>query len=331
MPHLPSPNRYDNPALYRNSGRSGLKLPQISLGLWHNFGDNMPEESIRALVFRAFDLGITHFDLANNYGPPPGSAEKNFGKILHGDLAGYRDELIISTKAGYTMWEGPYGDWGSRKYLIASLDQSLQRLGLEYVDIFYHHRFDPHTPLEESMGALAQAVRSGKALYVGISNYNAEQTVRAAKLLRDLGTPCVIHQPKYHMFERTIERELLGVLAAEGIGCIPFCPLAQGLLTGRYLAGIPADARAARDPRFLKPEHITDIKVTQIRALNAIAQARGQSLAQMALAWVLRQPVVTSALIGASKPSQIEENLGALKGALFSAEELGRVDRILAA
>ncbi len=331
MPHLPSSSRYDNPALYRNSGRSGLKLPQISLGLWHNFGDNMPEESIRALVFRAFDVGITHFDLANNYGPPPGSAEKNFGKILHRDLAGHRDELIISTKAGYTMWEGPYGDWGSRKYLIASLDQSLQRLGLEYVDIFYHHRFDPHTPLEESMGALAHAVRSGKALYVGISNYNAEQTVRAAKLLRDLGTPCVIHQPKYHMFERTIERELIGVLATEGIGCIPFCPLAQGLLTGRYLAGIPADARAARDPRFLKPEHITDIKMTQIRALNAIAQARGQSLAQMALAWVLRQPVVTSALIGASKPSQIEENLGALKGALFSAEELGRIDRILAA
>ena len=330
MSHLPAANRYANPDLYRRCGRSGLKLPQLSLGLWHNFGDVDDPANRRALILRAFDLGITHFDLANNYGPPPGSAETNFGKILKADLAGYRDELIISSKAGYDMWPGPYGEWGSRKYVLASLDQSLKRLQLDYVDIFYSHRPDPHTPLEETMGALAHAVRSGKALYVGLSNYNPDQTARAAKILRELGTPCLIHQPKYHMFERTVEKGLLDVLTQEGIGCIPFCPLAQGLLTNRYLAGIPADSRAGHDPRFLKPEHITEAKVGQIRALDAIAKKRGQSLAQMALAWVLRLPAITTALIGASKVSQIEDNLGALKNLSFSPEELTAIERILA-
>mgnify|MGYP001553521564 CR=1 FL=1 len=330
MSHQPATTRYDQPGLYRTCGRSGLKLPRLSLGLWHNFGDPDDPANRRALILRAFDLGITHFDLANNYGPPPGAAERNFGAVLHADLAAHRDELVISTKAGYLMWEGPYGDWGSRKQLLASLDQSLQRLRLEYVDIFYSHRPDPATPLEETMGALAHAVRSGKALYVGLSNYSPEQTVRAARLLRELGTPCVIHQPRYHMFERTVEMGLLDVLASEGIGCIPFCPLAQGLLTGRYLAGIPADARAARDPRFLKPEHITGAKVEKIRQLNALAGAREQSLAQMALAWVLRLPAITSALIGASKVSQIEDNLGALRNSSFSTGELATIERILA-
>jgi L-glyceraldehyde 3-phosphate reductase len=330
MSHQPAANRYANPSLYRRCGRSGLQLPKISLGLWHNFGDVDAPENRRALVLRAFDLGITHFDLANNYGPPPGSAESNFGKILQADLAAHRDELIISSKAGYEMWPGPYGEWGSRKYVLASLDQSLKRLQLEYVDIFYSHRPDPNTPLEETMGALAHAVRSGKALYVGLSNYNPEQTSRAAKILRDLGTPCLIHQPKYHMFERTVEKGLLDVLTLEGIGCIPFCPLAQGLLTNRYLAGIPADSRAGHDPRFLKPEHITETKVGQIRALDALAKKRGQSLAQMALAWVLRLPAITTALIGASKVSQIEDNLGALKNLEFSADEIAAIDRILA-
>jgi L-glyceraldehyde 3-phosphate reductase len=329
MSHQPDPARYRHPDLYRACGRSGLKLPRLSLGLWHNFGDTDDSASSRALILRAFDLGITHFDLANNYGPPPGSAERNFGRVLHADLAAHRDELVISTKAGYLMWDGPYGEWGSRKNLLASLDQSLQRMQLEYVDIFYSHRPDPETPLEETMGALAHAVRTGKALYVGLSNYHPEQTARAARILRDLGAPCLIHQPKYHMFERTVERGLLEVLAQEGIGCIPFCPLAQGLLTNRYLAGIPADARAARDPRFLKPEHITEARVGQIRRLHALAQARGQSLAQMALAWVLRQPAVTSALIGASKVAQIEDNLGALKNLAFSTAELSQIDLIL--
>jgi L-glyceraldehyde 3-phosphate reductase len=329
MAYIPAPSRYDNSALYRRCGRSGLKLPRLSLGLWHNFGDTDVYENSRALVLRSFDLGITHFDLANNYGPPPGAAERNFGRMLREDLAAHRDELIISTKSGYLMWDGPYGEWGSRKQLLASLDQSLQRLGLEYVDIFYHHRPDPETPLEETMGALAHAVRSGKALYVALSNYSAEQTARAAALLRDLGTPCLLHQPKYHMYDRWVERGLLDVLLREGIGCIPFCPLAQGLLTGRYLNGIPADARAARDPRFLKPEHITEEKVGQLRQLNAFAQARGQSLAQMALAWVLRQPAVTTALIGASKVSQIEDNLGALKNLNFTDTELVQIDKIL--
>jgi L-glyceraldehyde 3-phosphate reductase len=330
MKHEPAANRYDNPKLYQPCGRSGLKLPRLSLGLWHNFGDDVQQANARALVLRAFDLGITHFDLANNYGPPPGAAETNFGRILHADLAAHRDELIISSKAGYLMWPGPYVEWGSRKYLLASLDQSLKRLGLEYVDIFYSHRFDPDTPLEETMGALAHAVRSGKALYAGLSNYNPEQTAAAAKLLREAGTPCLIHQPKYHMFERTPERGLLDTLTREGIGCIPFCPLAQGLLTGRYLNGIPADSRAGHDPRFLKPEDITEQRVGIIRRLNELAQRRGQSLAQMALAWVLRQPAVTTALIGASKPAQIEENLGALKAPAFTSEELAAIDRILA-
>ena len=330
MSHLPAANRYANPDLYRRCGRSGLKLPQLSLGLWHNFGDIDDPANRRALILRAFDLGITHFDLANNYGPPPGSAETNFGRILHADLAAHRDELIISSKAGYDMWPGPYGEWGSRKYVLASLDQSLKRLQLDYVDIFYSHRPDPQTPLEETMGALAHAVRSGKALYVGLSNYNPDQTTRAAKILRELGTPCLIHQPKYHMFERTVEKGLLDVLTQEGIGCIPFCPLAQGLLTNRYLAGIPADSRAGHDPRFLKPEHITEAKVGQIRQLDAIAKKRGQSLAQMALAWVLRLPAITTALIGASKVSQIEDNLGALKNLAFSPDELATIEHILA-
>ena len=305
-------------------------MPALSLGLWHNFGGVDDFGNSRALVLRAFDLGITHFDLANNYGPPRGSAEENFGKILRDDLAAHRDELIISTKAGYTMWPGPYGDWGSRKYLLSSLDQSLRRLGLDYVDIFYSHRPDPDTPLEETMGALAHAVRSGKALYVGLSNYNAEQTARAAQLLRELGTPCLIHQPKYHLFERWIENGLTQVLSDEGIGCIPFCPLAQGLLTNRYLNGIPADARAAKAHGFLKPAQITPAVLVKIRKLDALAQARGQSLAQLSLVWVLRNPVITTALIGASKVSQLEENLAALKNPLLSAAELDAIELILA-
>lgn len=329
MPHVPAPTRYQDASFYRRCGRSGLMLPALSLGLWHNFGSQDDFANSRSLILRAFDLGITHFDLANNYGPPAGSSEETFGRVLHGDLASYRDEIVVSTKAGYTMWEGPYGDWGSRKYLLSSLDQSLRRMRLDYVDIFYSHRPDPQTPLEETMGALAQAVRSGKALYVGISNYPADLTARAAKILRELGTQCLIHQPKYHMFERWVENGLTRVLAEEGIGAIAFCPLAQGLLTNRYLAGIPADSRAAHDPRFLKPEHITEEKLGKIRKLDDLAKARGQSLAQMALAWVLRDPVITTALIGASKPSQIEENVAALKNAKFSMEELVKIDGIL--
>jgi L-glyceraldehyde 3-phosphate reductase len=324
--HAPAPSRYDNAAFYRACGRSGLKLPRLSLGLWHNFGAEADYANARALVLRAFDLGITHFDLANNYGPPPGSAESTFGRILREDLAGHRDELIISTKAGYPMWDGPYGDWGSRKSLLASLDQSLRRLGLPYVDIFYSHRPDPTTPLEETMGALAHAVRTGKALYAGLSNYNPEQTTAAAHLLRQLGTPCLIHQPRYHLFERAPECGLIEVLRREGIGGIAFCPLAQGLLTNRYLGGIPADARAARDPRFLKPGDITPERLAQVRRLDALARTRGQSLAQMALAWVLREPAITSALIGASKTSQIEENIGALKNLQFGAGELAEIE-----
>lgn len=331
MPHVAAPTRYDNSALYRRCGRSGLKLPALSLGLWHNFGDVDRHDNSRALVLRAFDLGITHFDLANNYGPPYGSAERTFGRILREDLAGYRDELIISSKAGYDMWPGPYGEWGSRKYLLASLDQSLKRLGLEYVDIFYSHRPDPETPLEETMGALDRAVRAGKALYVGLSNYSAEQTARAAEILRGLGTPCLIHQPKYHMFDRWVEKGLTEVLVRDGIGGIAFCPLAQGLLTNRYLTGIPADSRAGHDPRFLKPEHITAEKLQKIRQLDALAKLRGQSLAQMALLWVLRHPAITSALIGASKVSQIEENVAALRNPTLSTDELTAIERILAA
>jgi L-glyceraldehyde 3-phosphate reductase len=329
MSYTPAADRYAHPSLYRRCGRSGIKLPMLSLGLWHNFGANDDYANSRAMVLRAFDRGITHFDLANNYGPPPGSAETTFRWILREDLAPYRDELIISTKAGYDMWPGPYGEWGSRKYLLASLDQSLKRLGLDYVDVFYSHRPDPDTPIEETMGALDHAVRSGKALYVGLSNYNPVQTAKAAAILRGLGTPCLIHQPKYHMFFREAELGLLDTLVKEGIGGIAFCPLAQGLLTSRYLAGIPADSRAAHDPRFLKPEHITEDKLGRLRKLNALAEARGQSLAQMSLAWVLRQPGITSALIGASRTSQIDENIGALSNLSFSAEELSKIDKIL--
>jgi L-glyceraldehyde 3-phosphate reductase len=330
MSHQAASTRYAHPGLYRRCGRSGLTLPALSLGLWHNFGGADQPANSRALILRAFDLGITHFDLANNYGPPAGAAEETFGRILREDLAAYRDELIVSTKAGYDMWPGPYGDHGSRKYLLASLDQSLRRLGLPYVDIFYSHRPDPDTPLEETMGALAHAVRTGKALYAGISNYNPEQTARAAKLLRDLGAPCLIHQPRYNMFDRWVEGGLLDVLQREGVGAIAFSPLAQGLLSNRYLTGIPADSRAGHDPRFLRPEQITEAKRGQIRALDALAHARGQSLAQMAVAWLLRQPAVTSVLVGASKTSQIEDSLGALNNLAFSADELVRIERILA-
>jgi L-glyceraldehyde 3-phosphate reductase len=330
MSHQPAATRYDNSALYRTCGRSGLKLPLLSLGLWHNFGAADSQANSRALILRAFDLGITHFDLANNYGPPPGAAEEIFGRVLREDLSAHRDELIVSTKAGYDMWPGPYGDRGSRKYLLASLDQSLRRLGLAYVDIFYSHRPDPDTPLEETMGALAHAVRAGKALYAGLSNYNPDQTTHAAKLLRELGAPCLIHQPRYSMLERGPEQGLFDVLLREGIGGIAFSPLANGRLTNRYFAGMPADARAARDPRFLKPAQITAALLVRTRQLDDLAKARGQSLAQMALAWVLRQPAVTSALIGASKTSQIEDNLGALSNLSFSTDELASLDRILA-
>ena len=326
----PSPTRYDNPSFHRRCGRSGLKLPLISLGLWHNFGGADPLENGRAIVRRAFDLGITHFDLANNYGPPYGSAEETFGRLLRLDLAPYRDEMIISTKAGYDMWPGPYGNWGSRKYLLASLDQSLRRMGLDYVDIFYHHRPDPETPLEETAGALAHAVRSGKALYAGISNYEPEGTARMAALLRELGTPCLIHQPKYSMFDRAPEHGLFDVLLKEGIGGIVFSPLAQGLLSNRYLSGIPADARAGHDPRFLKPADITEEKLARIRALDALARRRGQSLAQMALAWVLRQPAITTALVGASKASQMDENVAAVNCLGFSPDELAQIEKHLA-
>jgi len=327
--YSPASTRYDNPSLYRRCGRSGLRLPLISLGLWHNFGGVDAFENSRAIVRRAFDLGVTHFDLANNYGPPPGSAEENFGRILRADLAAHRDELIVSTKAGYRMWPGPYGEWGSRKYLLSSLDQSLRRLGLDHVDIFYHHRPDPDTPLEESMGALAHAVRSGKALYVGLSNYKPEETARAARLLRDLGAPALIHQPVYNMFNRWIEPALLDTLEAEGMGCIPFSPLAQGLLTNRYLAGIPGDARAAKAHGFLKADRITPETLAKVQKLDALAQARGQSLAQMALAWVLRDKRVTTALIGASKVAQLEDNLAALKTLDFTSDELAKIDAIL--
>ncbi len=325
-----SASRYEK-MLYRRAGRSGLLLPALSLGLWHNFGGIDPQEKGRAIILRAFDLGVTHFDLANNYGPPPGSAEESFGKILRDDLAGHRDELVISTKAGYRMWDGPYGEWGSRKYLIASLDQSLKRMGVDYVDIFYHHRPDPNTPLEETMTALDYAVRSGRALYAAVSNYSAEQTRRAAVILAGLGTPCLIHQPAYSMLRRGPEEELIPTLAAEGIGCIVFSPLAQGMLTNRYLHDIPADSRAAGASNFLRSEQITAERQRTIQQLNGLAQARGQSLAQMAIAWVLRHPGMTSALIGASKPTQVEDCVGALQNLAFSAEELAAIDGILAA
>ncbi|HNS74370.1 MAG TPA: L-glyceraldehyde 3-phosphate reductase [bacterium] len=327
MAYLPEEKRYAAD-IYRRCGRSGLKLPLISLGLWHNFGGVDLFENGRAIVRRAFDLGITHFDLANNYGPPFGSAEENFGKILTLDLRPYRDELVISTKAGYLMWPGPYGEWGSRKYLLSSLDQSLKRMRLSYVDIFYSHRPDPDTPLEETMGALDQAVRSGKALYAGVSNYSAEMTAQAAAILRDLGTPCLIHQPKYNIFTRWIEEGLTEVLEREGIGCIAFSPLAQGMLTDRYLQGIPENSRAGKPHGFLRPEHITGESLAKVRRLNELAQRRGQSLAQMALAWVLRLPQMTSALIGASSVAQLENNLAALNNLKFSAEELREIDEI---
>jgi L-glyceraldehyde 3-phosphate reductase len=321
-------HRYDS-MQYRRSGRSGIKLPAISLGLWHNFGGVDNFENSRAMLRRAFDLGITHFDLANNYGPPYGSAEETFGQILKKDFRPHRDELFISTKAGWDMWPGPYGNLGSRKTLLASLDQSLERLGLDYVDVFYHHRPDPETPMEESMGALDAAVRSGRALYAGISAYNAEQTGRALEILRGLGTPCLIHQPKYSMFVREPERGLLDVLGKDGVGCIVFSPLAQGLLSDRYLKGIPEDSRAARD-FFLKKASIDDKLLAKIRELNEIARRRGQTLAEMAVAWVLRDPRVTSALVGTSKVSQVDDNVAALKNLSFATEELRAIDEMLA-
>jgi L-glyceraldehyde 3-phosphate reductase len=310
---------------YRRSGRSGLKLPAISLGLWQNFGGDAPIERQRAIVRRAFDLGITHFDLANNYGPPYGSAEDNFGRLLATELAGHRDELVISTKAGYDMWPGPYGNWASRKYLLASLDQSLKRMGLEYVDIFYSHRFDPETPLEETMGALDAAVRQGKALYVGVSSYSGQRTKEAVSILRRLGTPLLIHQPSYSMLNRWIEQDLLGVLGKEGIGCIVFSPLAQGLLTDRYLQGVPAGSRGSH-PGSFTTDRLTDANLDKIRALNEIATRRGQTLAQMAVAWTLRNPVVTSALVGASSVLQLEQNVAALNRLEFSPDELREID-----
>jgi L-glyceraldehyde 3-phosphate reductase len=321
-------DRYDRMS-YRRAGRSGLVLPAVSLGLWHNFGSVDPFENARAMALRAFDLGITHFDLANNYGPAPGSAEETFGRILHNDLAAHRDELIISTKAGWPMWPGPYGDGGSRKYLLASLDASLRRMGLEYVDIFYHHRPDPDTPVEESMAALDHAVRQGKALYAGISAYDPEGTAEALGILRDLGTPVVIHQPRYSILHRAPEDGLLDLLEEEGIGCIVFSPLAQGLLTDRYLDGIPADSRAARPESFLPRENVTEEIRRRVRCLSEIAARRGQSLAQMAVAWVLRHETVTSALVGASRVEQVEANVAALDNTTFSADELEAIDACL--
>ncbi len=328
MDYQPAEDRYDS-MTYRRCGRSGIRLPAISLGLWHNFGGVDDLDTARSMIHRAFDLGITHFDLANNYGPPYGSAEENFGRILAEDLNAYRDELIISSKAGWDMWPGPYGDWGSRKYLIASCDQSLQRMGLDYVDIFYHHRPDPETPVEETMGALDCVVRQGKALYAGISAYSAEGTREAVAILRDLGTPCLIHQPRYSLFDRSIEEGLLGVLEEEGVGCIVFSPLAQGLLTNKYLDGVPDESRAAKSHGALSRGEITDEVLGQIRALDALAQQRGQTLAQVALAWVLRHEVMTSALIGASRVEQIEDAVGALARLDFGDDELSAIDRFL--
>jgi L-glyceraldehyde 3-phosphate reductase len=323
--HQPAERRYEKMD-YRRCGRSGLKLSALSLGLWHNFGAKDDFANARDIVLRSFDAGITHFDLANNYGPPPGSAEETFGRILREDLAVHRDELIISTKAGYYMWPGPYGEWGSRKYLLASLDQSLKRTGLDYVDIFYSHRPDPETPLEETMGALLTAVKSGKALYVGISSYDADMTRRAAEILRAERIHLLIHQPVFNLFDRWVENGLSDVLQHEGIGCIPFSPLAQGLLAGRYNSGIDPDSRAGKPDGFLRPEHVTDEKLRRIRALAEIAASRGQSLAQMSIAWLLAKPYVTSVLIGASRWSQIEDNLGALRGVDLSPEELHAIE-----
>jgi L-glyceraldehyde 3-phosphate reductase len=329
MMYMPAESRYED-MRYNRVGRSGLKLPAISLGLWHNFGGVDTLENARTMIHRSFDMGITHFDLANNYGPPPGSAEENFGTIFAQDLRHYRDELIISSKAGYYMWPGPYGEWGSRKYLVASCDQSLKRMGLEYVDIFYSHRPDPETPLEETMGALDYIVRSGKALYAGISSYSAAQTRKAAEILNELGTPCLIHQPAYNMFNRWVEDDgLLDALEETGMGCIAFSPLAQGLLTDRYLKEIPGDSRAAKPHGALKRDHVTDERLDKVRRLNQMAVQRGQTMAQLALAWVLRHPVVTSALIGASRVEQVEDAVGTLSNLEFSQEELDQIESIL--
>jgi L-glyceraldehyde 3-phosphate reductase len=326
MTYVAAPDRYDAKMPYRRCGRSGIQLPEVSLGLWHNFGDDRPIDTQRAIIRRAFDLGITHFDLANNYGPPYGSAEINFGRVMREDLRPYRDELIISTKAGYDMWPGPYGEWGSRKYLLASLDQSLQRMGLEYVDIFYSHRFDPDTPLEETLGALDTAVKSGKALYAGISSYSAQRTAEAAGIMRRMGTPILIHQPSYSMLNRWIEDELLDVLGQEGIGCIAFSPLAQGVLTDKYRSGIPEGSRASRNDS-LDPGQLTEPTLAHVRALSEIARGRGQSVAQLALSWALRDQRMTSLVIGASSVAQLEENVAAAGRSAFTEEELTAIDR----
>jgi L-glyceraldehyde 3-phosphate reductase len=326
MTYVPADNRYDGQMPYRRCGRSGLQLPAISLGLWNNFGDDKPFETQRAILRRAFDRGITHFDLANNYGPPAGAAETNFGRHMREDFRPWRDELVISTKAGYDMWPGPYGEWGSRKYLLASLDQSLQRMGLDYVDIFYSHRLDPDTPLEETLGALDTAVRQGKALYAGISSYSGERTREAARIMRELGTPVLIHQPSYSLLNRWIEEDLLDVVGDEGIGVIAFSPLAQGMLTDRYLDGIPEDSRAAKGV-FLTEDMITEERLEHVRALNELAKRRGQTLAQMAVAWVLRDPRVTSALVGASSVRQLDDTLGALERLDFSDDEIAEIDQ----
>jgi L-glyceraldehyde 3-phosphate reductase len=328
MSYVPSADRYKN-MQYRRCGKSGIKLPAVSLGLWHNFGHVDVAENFRKILHLAFDSGITHFDLANNYGPPPGSAEENFGRLLEQDFHSHRDELIISTKAGYYMWEGPYGEWGSKKYLVSSLDQSLKRMRLEYVDIFYHHRPDPDTPLEETMSALDLIVRQGKALYAGISNYPADKADEAIAILKRLGTPCLIHQPKYSMFERWVEDGLLDVLEKDGVGCIPFSPLAQGLLTNKYLHGVPDDSRAAKSTGFLQLDQVTAQRIGQARKLNEIALQRGQTLAQMALAWLLKDYRVTSVLIGASRPEQLADSLKCLDNIQFSTEELVKIEGIL--
>lgn len=328
MAYKANKNRYEK-MIYRRCGNSGLKLPAVSLGLWHNFGAVDDFETSREIILKSFDFGITHFDLANNYGPPPGSAEINFGKVFKSDLKKYRDEILVSTKAGYTMWDGPYGDWGSRKYLIASLDQSLKRMGLEYVDIFYHHRFDPETPMEESLLTLDQIVRQGKALYVGISKYDPIQTEKAYSILKELGTPFIIHQPAYNMFNRTIENGLVKVLEEKGLGCITFSPLAQGMLSGKYIKGIPKGSRASKPNGFLKPEHITDEKTSKVLDLKEIADARNQTLSQMALSWILRLNVITSVLVGASSIKQIQENAAAVDNLHFSDDELNKIEEIL--
>ncbi|ERM82342.1 L-glyceraldehyde 3-phosphate reductase [Rhodonellum psychrophilum GCM71 = DSM 17998] len=327
-PYLPNPSRYSEMP-FRRCGNSGILLPLISLGLWHNFGHNADFKNARTILRKAFDSGITHFDLANNYGPPFGSAEETFGRIMEKDFKSYRDELIISTKAGWDMWPGPYGNHGSKKYLIASLDQSLKRMGLEYVDIFYHHRPDPDTPMEETMGALDQIVRQGKALYVGISQYSAEETLKASKILKELGTPCLIHQPRYSMFDRWVENGLLDVIEKEGIGSIAFSPLEQGMLTDKYIKGIPEDSRIAKDGRYLKEGNITEEILKKVKALNLIALGRGQSLAQMAISWLLKDPRITTVLVGVSKPEQLEDNIKAVQNFVFSKDELNDIEKIL--